>query len=125
MYTIFVKTLLFFQGLYVPKFRKEFFYVAAGIICLTLLSSVAFASGDVTTALTPVGTFFCSVARFMRTYLAYAIIFGAFIAGGLLRAGGSQLGVRFMQGSVTAALLVLIAPAFITALVAAGNCAIT
>lgn len=129
--------ILFFQTLFTlrgfTKRRRAYVLAAFGALLLGVSTTVVLAAaggpggpGDVTTALTPIANFFCSIARFARTNLAYAVIVGALIIGGLIKAGGSQFGVRLMQGALIGAFVVLIAPPVITAIIGAtgGTCTI-
>jgi hypothetical protein len=111
----------FVASVTVLRLKRPHLVAALGIVLIGL-SSVAFASGDVTTALGPIGTFFCSVATFARNNIAYAVLAAALIIGALLKGGGSQLGVRVMQGSLVGGLIVLVAPPLIALFVASTSC---
>jgi hypothetical protein len=115
----------FVATLSVRKLSRAHLYLAVGVVLIGVLPfAFAATSGDVTTALTPVSTFFCSIARFARNNIAYAILAAALIIGALMKGGGMPLGVRVMQGSLFGGLVVLVAPPVIALFVAAGTCAL-
>lgn len=131
MLTLFFQTLFTQQSFTTP--RRAYVLAVCGALLLALGTTVVLAAaagpggpGDVTTALNPISNFFCSIARFARTNLAYAVIVGALIIGGLIKAGGSQFGVKLMQSALIGAFVVLIAPPVITAIIGAtgGTCTI-
>ena len=102
-------------------------YVAVAVI-ISNYSLVAFAEGDPAAAANEafegINTSICAFIDVMRSGFTYAIVLGAVVIGGIMRAAGSRAGIGVIVGALIGGLIVLVAPSVATVFFpAATECA--